>query len=379
MEITTVITAKAESSRLPNKNLLPLGGKPLFEWSLLAAQQIPNSNVVVSTDSDIIKEVSEKKYNFQTIFQQRYRDGIELSHIDIIKQAAYETHSISNHIVLLQPTSPFRTGNIISKCFHKLLEYPDSTILTTSKHHFAELVGGKLTNHNSSITLWDGCVVIYPPNKIGNYDNVVGVSNNHINSLQIDSREDYTQACLAYETFKPIDNILSLNLYHLLKSIFIRAGLVNKVTLVGRPNGLPIPQQDPVVYLNHCKGYDGNRCDGLFIIANPHIKKVGINPELRECATKAKFVIIRHNGELDWLLYNLPIIKDKFFVLRDAINHKDDHLTTGCIAAHILKTIGLSVNMIGLYDIENAGLILDKFHYPSLSREIALWNDSIMR
>lgn len=367
-----VITAKQHSARLNNKNFLPLGGKPLVEWSFISAQQTGIPNVIVSTDSEIIKELA-KKYNFTTIFQNRYdANNNEISHIDIIKHAVNQTNNNDNPIILLQPTSPFRTCNIISKCWKQYLNNTDNTILTTSNNHFAEINNGKLTNHKISLTLWDGCVAVYPPNKIGDYTKVIGVRNNHINSLQIDNKDDYIQACYLYETIKPISPTVPPNILYLLNSILKNSALKNKVTLVTRKTEQTIPQNFPVIYINHCQGYDGGRCDGLFLIANQNLVKEGINKELRECATKSKFIIIRDNGELPWLLQNLPEIIGKYYPIRYSINQLDDHLTTGCIAANILSTIGLAVDTIGLYKPEEINQVLDSFHYPAMSREIAL-------
>ena len=39
MKILAVITARAGSKRLPNKNILPLSGKPLIAWTIDEAKK----------------------------------------------------------------------------------------------------------------------------------------------------------------------------------------------------------------------------------------------------------------------------------------------------------------------------------------------------
>lgn len=116
----------------------------------------------------------------------------------------------------------------------------------------------------------------------------------------------------------------------------------------------------------------------MFLIANEQIKAKGINKELRECALKAKFVVVRHNGELEWLLQNLPEISNKYYPIRDAINSFDDHLTTGAIAADAFSCLGININFIGLYSPKEINEKLDDFHYPPMSREIALLRSSLV-
>lgn len=364
-----VVTAKNFSSRLPNKNILPLGGKPLTEWSILAAKSIPSSQVVVSTDIPLIKEIA-LKYNCTVVHQNIDENK---SHIDIIKEALIETNNLDKPVILLQPTSPFRVENIISKCWRIFENNQDKTILTTNIVHNAQIIDNSLVMGDTPITVWDGCVAIYPKEKIGDYSKVLTVKNYHINSLQIDTIDDYVQACYSYETFKPVNSSVPQNIIHLLNPIFRSSGLTKHVTLVTRKTEQTIPQNFPVVYVNHCCGYNGGRCDGLFLIANKNLIKAGINDDLRECAIKSKFVVVRDNGELPWLLKNLPEIIGKFYPIRYTISQLDDHLTTGCIATNILTSLGLEVNIIGLYKPETIHKTLDSFHYPAMSREIALF------
>ena len=52
MKILALIPARGGSKRLPNKNILPLGGKPLISWTIDAVKGTPEIvDILVSTDS----------------------------------------------------------------------------------------------------------------------------------------------------------------------------------------------------------------------------------------------------------------------------------------------------------------------------------------
>ena len=59
--ILAIIPARGGSKRLPRKNLLQLGGKPLIAWTIEAALSCPYiDEVMVTTDDYEIAEVSKK-------------------------------------------------------------------------------------------------------------------------------------------------------------------------------------------------------------------------------------------------------------------------------------------------------------------------------
>ena len=103
-----VIAAKSNSSRISKKNFRNFhSGKSLVDFSLdLAFSLDPNQHVILSTDH--LNYISDYPFIF-------HRREASLAHkdtpiidvlIDIIN--TYELHS-SKYILLLQPTSPFRT------------------------------------------------------------------------------------------------------------------------------------------------------------------------------------------------------------------------------------------------------------------------------
>ena len=57
-----VIPARGGSKRIPNKNIKEISGQPMIYWPLLELKKIFHSeNVLISTDSLLIKELAERK------------------------------------------------------------------------------------------------------------------------------------------------------------------------------------------------------------------------------------------------------------------------------------------------------------------------------
>lgn len=361
-----VITAKKDSQRLPGKNMLPLGGDPLTVWSIKAAKEA-GLDTVVSSDIPEIKQIAGDT-GCRVVHQVRDE---YTTHLDVIRAAVSQSGWAGRPIILLQPTSPFRHGHIIQRCWRHFLYLGCNTpVVTTSDAHYAELTDAGVVNHARSLTLWDGCVAVYPDDSL-QLTGAVGVRNLAINSIQIDTADDYISACIAHETYKPIAAVLTDQTLAMLAALFAQAGIGGEVNVIGR--GVPpIPQDKPAIYLNHCVGYDGGRCDALFVIANRSIQQNGINDELRECARKAKIVVVRNNGPLPWLLQALPQIQGKFVPLQNLSNRQDDHLSTGCIAVDTLYRLGMIVKLIGARTPSELRDTYIPFHTPGFSREMAL-------
>ncbi|MDP3791588.1 MAG: acylneuraminate cytidylyltransferase family protein [Candidatus Omnitrophota bacterium] len=114
MKIIGLITARGGSKSIPGKNIKILAGKPLIAWTIEAALKCKGlSRVIVSTNDEKIAKVS-KRHGAEVPFR---RPG-ELSknespHISVVLHAIdwLKKHEACypDYIMLLQPTSPFRT------------------------------------------------------------------------------------------------------------------------------------------------------------------------------------------------------------------------------------------------------------------------------
>lgn len=109
--VTALIPARGGSKRLPRKNIKLLSDKPLIAWSIEAAKASKYiDRVVVSTDDEEIKQVSEQYGAEVPFLRPEHLSNDHASSFDVIKHAIVflgldQTNEL---IVLLQPTSPLR-------------------------------------------------------------------------------------------------------------------------------------------------------------------------------------------------------------------------------------------------------------------------------
>ena len=113
--ILAVIPARGGSKGILNKNIRSFAGKPLIIHTIEAAKQSRHiTKIVVSTDSKKIADVA-KKYGADVPFlrppefsgdSSKVTDAIMHLCEKMRKEKAYKP----DYIVLLQPTSPLRTG-----------------------------------------------------------------------------------------------------------------------------------------------------------------------------------------------------------------------------------------------------------------------------
>ncbi len=109
MRAIALIIAKGESTRLPNKNILPFCGLPLVAWSII---QSANSKLVdmtfLSTESEAIAEIG-RKYGAEVIWRDYAPKGESGgSVLNRLGQYVMEKYGVPTNIVSLLPTAPLR-------------------------------------------------------------------------------------------------------------------------------------------------------------------------------------------------------------------------------------------------------------------------------
>lgn len=119
MNILAIIPARGGSKRLPNKNLLKLGNKPLINWTIdLARHSNMFCDLIVSTDSEEIA-LTAKQAGATVPWLRPHNLSIDTStSIEVVIHTLNwyeEVYGELDGIMLLQPTSPFRTLESISK------------------------------------------------------------------------------------------------------------------------------------------------------------------------------------------------------------------------------------------------------------------------
>lgn len=161
MSVLAVIPAKASSSRVPGKNMRPLGGVPLFLWTVKAARAVqPHMTVVVSTDAGPAgDEIAGLAIKEGTVVIRRPKELCEdpaqapdvalhaLSYLEKNCKQTFDT------VVMLLPTSPFRTATHIKDA------------LELHSMHRANVVSVDRVDamHHKAVNLYRDNLILYGP------------------------------------------------------------------------------------------------------------------------------------------------------------------------------------------------------------------------
>jgi CMP-N,N'-diacetyllegionaminic acid synthase len=139
MRILAVIPARGGSKRLPGKNIRMLGDKPLIVWSIDAAKGIPEiCDILVSTDSSEIAEICKESGVLVPWLRPAELATDTASSVDVAIHALdwYESeHGTVDGLLLLQPTSPFRTKETICTGIALFTKHGHSTVVGVSPTH----------------------------------------------------------------------------------------------------------------------------------------------------------------------------------------------------------------------------------------------------
>lgn len=133
--IIVIIPARGGSKGLPHKNVLPFNGKPLVVHSIDYAKDCHMVDTVyVSTDSNEISLVSSNS-RASIINRPSEISGDTASTESAIEHVLSTLKVKPDIIVLLQPTSPFRPKNSLTKALEKFIKYDFDSLLSISTTH----------------------------------------------------------------------------------------------------------------------------------------------------------------------------------------------------------------------------------------------------
>lgn len=115
MTTIAIIPARGGSKGLPGKNIIDFHGKPLIHWTVKAALDSGCFDaVVVSTDSQEIADAALASGATVPGLRPPHLATDEATTHDVIVHVLGQ--SPADTVVILQPTSPLRTGNDIRAC-----------------------------------------------------------------------------------------------------------------------------------------------------------------------------------------------------------------------------------------------------------------------
>ena len=214
MRILAVIPARGGSKRAPGKNVRKLGNKPLINWTIDSALNIPElSAIVVSTDDPQIAEIAQSAGATVPWLRPIKLATDDAKSVDVASHALdwYEAENGKvDGILLLQPTSPFRTNETIRKAISLFKNHEGSSIigvsplqnhqLYTMEKHGKFLVQyqqhrflRKRSQSKSQIYAVNGAIYLVSPQEIRSCNSFIGsyplpvITESPIEALDIDT------------------------------------------------------------------------------------------------------------------------------------------------------------------------------------------------
>lgn len=136
--ILAVVPARGGSKGIPLKNIRRLGGNTLVE---LVGKIIKETDfidkAIVSTDHDKIAEFAKKGGLEVPFYRPAYLSGDLISDLEVLTHALKEMEKIDDVIydivLMLQPTSPFRTSQNIKDAVNILVDNDADSVWTLSE------------------------------------------------------------------------------------------------------------------------------------------------------------------------------------------------------------------------------------------------------
>lgn len=143
-----IIPARGGSKRLPRKNILDLGGKPLIFWSIEAGLKSRYiDETVVTSDNDEILNISQS-CGAKIIKRPDELASDIATTFDAIKHAI-ENNPSYDYIVLLQPTSPFRDAEQIDEAIEFLVKKKGDAVISVCETDHSPLWSNVLPENGS--------------------------------------------------------------------------------------------------------------------------------------------------------------------------------------------------------------------------------------
>lgn len=218
MKRIAIITARAGSKRLRNKNIIDICGKPMIAYSIEAALESKLfDRVIVSTDSELYREIS-LRYGAEVIMRSAELASDTASSFMVLEDVIKKTGGDFDYFMLLQPTSPLRTvQNIIDACnqFEARMEDMDFLISVVKAHlpskyvkpiaedgstkYFVDNEPPRRTQDYHEYTP-NGAIYIAKPDAYLDVQNFMGPKSlafimNEEDSADVDNYIDYLTAC----------------------------------------------------------------------------------------------------------------------------------------------------------------------------------------
>jgi len=130
-----IIPARAASKGIPNKNLQLIGDKPMIQFTIEAAiSSVGECNTIMSSNDMNAVDLA-KKLGLRVPFIRPEELSTDTATTSSVITHTVQWHkkqygSIPDNLILLQPTSPFRTGGDIDKSIKQFIFSKKQTLVS---------------------------------------------------------------------------------------------------------------------------------------------------------------------------------------------------------------------------------------------------------
>ena len=142
MKIIGIIPARAGSKRVKDKNIRPFAGKTLTHLAIEQAIEAKFlDRIIVSSDSDKVLSIAEKYKKVEVLKRPKDLASDTAPAIDYMKHTINHCETqgwIPDLVVIIQPTSPIRSGIDIDKtieCFTNSKDADSAVSIVKLPHH----------------------------------------------------------------------------------------------------------------------------------------------------------------------------------------------------------------------------------------------------
>lgn len=146
-EILILLPAKAASTRLKQKNMQLLGGKPLLQWAIDCAKEAQlDADILVSSESDEIVQFALS----QNILTQQRPEKLAVDPAGVVDVALYVLSELENQgkhyqtLIILLPTCPFRTAEDVQQALQLYKQEHAHFLMSVSEYSHTPFAAMKL-------------------------------------------------------------------------------------------------------------------------------------------------------------------------------------------------------------------------------------------
>jgi CMP-N,N'-diacetyllegionaminic acid synthase len=223
MRILAIIPARGGSKGVPRKNIKPLIGKPLIEYTINSALKSKLlTKVILSSDDEEIISFSRKLGVEVPFIRPENLAKDESSTIDVIKHALNhfsDKNENYDSVCLLQPTTPFRPKSLIDSSISEFVKNKTDSLVSVqivphqfnpnwiyekTENNILKRLDSKnsLAKNRQSLKTYyhrDGAIYITKTDTIFKQNSIYGKTISYIRSskdckINIDSIEDWEEA-----------------------------------------------------------------------------------------------------------------------------------------------------------------------------------------